>query len=201
MTTDFKSEIRDRMRSTGEKYTAARRALLEERSAPLLRRVEIHATRNGLSLDDDCKAQTVAGRQCRNGFIHGQFWPGGHHEVLLEDGPTTRMLAQRRCRVHVDHTAHVEVLLVMDDVPYKPFPGPARAPVWQDPRALAAIRAGASGAARAEALSLYLTLCETAGSDAPSDVGEHAGLAPAQVETAMGLLASLDLVRDGTLIA
>ncbi len=202
MTTDLKSEIRERMRSTGEKYTTTRRNLLAERTASSLKRVTIHATNNGLSLDEEtCGAMTVAGRQCRNPFIHGQFWPGGHREALLKDGSDTRMLAQKRCRVHVDHTIPAEVVLVMDDVDFSPFPGPFPGPIWQDPQALAAIRAATTGSARAETLSLYVTLSETTGGESLQAIAERAGLHQSQIEAAVEVLTALGLFCDGVLVA
>jgi hypothetical protein len=164
MTTNLKADVRARMRVTGEKYTEARRVLLTEREAAnadpgAIERVTVHTTRNGLPLADaDCEALTKAGRRCRNPFVHGQFWPGGHPEVLLSDCPGTRMLAQRRCRVHVDHTLHAEVVLVMDDVVPSPHSGAFPGPVWQDPRSLDLIRNATSGRARTETLALYLAL-------------------------------------------
>jgi hypothetical protein len=110
VTTNLKAEARARMRRTGGKYTEARRGVLAGRetvvrSRDAIERVTIHTTHNGLPLaEDHCEAMTVGGRQCRNPSIYGQFWPGGYPEVVLRDGPATRMLAQRRCTVHVDTT-------------------------------------------------------------------------------------------------
>jgi hypothetical protein len=154
MTTSLKAEVRARMRATGDKYTEARRTLLAERALARERRspierVTVHTTRNGLPLAEaDCEAFTKAGRQCRNPFVYGQFWSGGHPEVVLSDGPDTRMLAQRRCRVHVDHELRADVVLVMDDVVPSRFSGPFPRPVWQDPRSLDLIRSATSGRAR-----------------------------------------------------
>lgn len=205
MTTDLKSEIRARMQATGEKYTTARRHLLAERaerspSSPT--RVTIHTTQNGLHLgDDDCGATTRAGRQCRNPYVPGQFWPGGHHEVLLTDSPEARMLAQQRCHVHVDHTRPVEIVLVMDDVSPMPHSAPFTAPIWQDPRSLALIRSATVDAARAETLSLYMTLGEAMDRETLSVIAEHAGLTKEKVEAGIELLTSLELMRDGVLVA
>lgn len=108
--------------------------------------------------------------------IHGQFWHGGHPEVILSDGPDTRMLAQRRCRVHVDHTRHAEVVLVMDDVVPSPLSGIFHGPVWQDPRSLDLIRNATSGRARTETLALYLALTEHGEPDTHAGIGARSGL-------------------------
>lgn len=205
MTTNLKAEARARMRRTGEKYTEARRGVLAERetAVPLpntVERVTIHTTDNGLPLaDEHCGAMTKRGRQCRNPFIYGQFWSGGHPEVVLDDGPDTRMLAQRRCPVHVDHDRHVEVILVMDDIVPSRFAGPFPGPVWQDPRSLELIRAATSGRERADTLALYLTLTEHAGS-AEEAIEQQTGLDPNQVEAAMKILTDVGLIREGMLV-
>jgi hypothetical protein len=140
------------MAATGEKYTEARRAVLAERGVSTrdpraVERLTVHTVRNGLPLAAaNCEALTKAGRQCRNAFVHGQFWSGGHPEVTLSDGPATRMLAQRRCRLHVDHSRHVEVVMIFDDVVPSRFEGPFPGPVWQDPRSLGLIREATSAA-------------------------------------------------------
>ncbi|HEY5334021.1 MAG TPA: hypothetical protein VIJ21_10795 [Solirubrobacterales bacterium] len=109
MTTNLKTEVRTRMGRTGEKYTEARRGVPAGRGTGESERkaiewVTIHTTHNGLPLaDGHCEAMTKRGRQCRNPFIYGQFWPGGHPEVVLRDKLETRMLAQRRCNIHVDN--------------------------------------------------------------------------------------------------
>jgi hypothetical protein len=194
------------MAATGEKYTQARRAVLAERTtsratpAPI-KRVTVHTTRNGLPLAEaDCEAVTKAGRQCRNPFIHGQFWPGGQPEVLLHDGANTRMLAQRRCRVHVDHDLHTDVLLVMDDDVPSRFSGPYPAPVWQDPRSLELIRTATSGSTRAQTLALYLALTERV-DDNLAEISDRAGLATADAQAAMNVLTELRLVKDGLLVS
>ncbi|HKB50659.1 MAG TPA: hypothetical protein VKC63_04455 [Solirubrobacterales bacterium] len=205
MTTNLKAEARARMRRTGEKYTEARRGVLAERETVVrnrdaIQRVTIHTTHNGLPLaEDHCEAMTVRGRQCRNPFIYGQFWPGGHPEVVLRDGPETRMLAQRRCNVHVDHDRHAEVILVMDDVVPSRFTGPFPGPVWQDPRSLELIRSATSGHERADTLALYLTLTEHAGS-ADEAIEQQTGLASHQVEAAMKILTDVGLIREGMLV-
>lgn len=206
MTTNLKADTRARMAATGEKYTQARRAVLAARAvtnttpAPL-ERVTVHTTRNGLPLAEaDCEAATKAGRQCRNPYINGQFWSGGQPEVLLRDGPETRMLAQRRCHVHVDHDLHADVLLVMDDVVPSRFSGPYPAPVWQDPRSLEVIRGTTSGAARAQTLALYVALSER-GDDDLAQVAERAGLTAADAKASMDVLTELRLVKDGFLVA
>jgi hypothetical protein len=201
MTTNLKADIRARMAATGEKYTQARRAVLTDRTAAApIERVTVHTTRNGMPLAEaDCEAVTKAGRQCRNPFIHGQFWSGGQPEVLLRDGPDTRMLAQRRCRVHVDHDLHTDVLLVMDDDIPSRFSGPHPAPVWQDPRSLELIRTATSGGARAQTLALYLALTER-GDDELAEISERAGLAAADTQAAMKVLTELRLVEDGALV-
>lgn len=206
MTTNLKSDIRARMRATGEKYTQARRALLADREAAFpnqeaVERVTIHTIRNGLPLAEaDCEALTRAGRRCRNPFVHGQFWSGGHPEVILSDGPDTRMLAQRRCRVHVDHTRRAEVVLVMDDVVPSRFSGPFPGPVWQDPRSLDLIRNATAGRARTETLALYLALTEHGDPDTLVGVGARSGLTGPEVDVAMSVLTELGLVSDGMLV-
>lgn len=205
MTTNFKADVRARLGATGEKYTEARRALLAEQGRSTgpspIERVTVHTTGNGWPLAEaDCEALTKAGRQCRNPFVHGQFWSGGQPEVILSDGPRTRMLAQRRCPVHVDHTRHVEVVLVMDDVVPSRFAMPHPAPVWQDPRSLDLIRDATSGRARTEALALYVALTEHVDPDTVAGAGARAGLSAAEVETALAVLVGVGLIRDGTLI-
>jgi hypothetical protein len=205
MTTNLKAEARARMRRTGEKYTEARRGVLAGRETAVrlpntIERVTIHTTDNGLPLADElCGAMTKRGRQCRNPFIYGQFWPGGHPEVVLPDGPDTRMLAQRRCPVHVDRDRHAEVILVMDDDVPSRFTGPFPGPVWQDPRSLELIRSATSGRERADTLALYLTLTEHAGS-ADEAIEQQTGLDPDQVEAAMKILTDVGLIREGTLV-
>jgi hypothetical protein len=205
MTTNLKAEARARMRRTGEKYTEARRGVLAERETDERRRdeierVTIHTTDNGLPLaDDHCEAMTVRGRQCRNPFIYGQFWPGGHPEVVLRDGPDTRMLAQRRCAVHVDHDRHAEVILVMDDDVPSRFTGPFPGPVWQDPRSLELIRSATSGRQRADTLALYLTLTEHAES-ADEAIEQQTGLGPDQIEASVKILTDVGLLREGMLV-
>jgi len=158
MTADLKAAVRARVEKTGEKYTQARRAVLASRSAHEPEEVTIRTARNGLPLaEQDCSAMTKRGRRCRNPFIDGQFWPGGLREVTLEDGPATRMLAQRRCHVHVDHSIHARVTLLMDDLP----PAPSSSFAWQDQHSLQAIRNAATGPTRANALGVYLVLTET----------------------------------------
>lgn len=206
MTTNLKADVRARMRVTGEKYTKARRGLLAERDAAndpgVVERVTMHTTRNGLPLAEaDCEALTKAGRRCRNPFVYGQFWSGGHPEVLLSDGPRTRMLAQRRCRVHVDHTRHAEVVLVMDDVVPSPHSGAFPGPVWQDPRSLDLIRNATSGRARTETLAFYLALTECGEPDTLAGVGARCGLSGSEAEAAMSVLVDLGLVSNGTLVA
>lgn len=205
MTTNLKAEARARMRQTGEKYTEARRGVLAGRE-PATRereavgRVTIHTTHNGLPLaEGHCEAMTKRGRQCRNPFIYGQFWPGGHPEVVLRDGPDTRMLAQRRCSIHVDHDRHAEVILVMDDHVPSRFTGPFPGPVWQDPRSLELIRSASSGRERADTLALYLTLTEHAESTDQA-IEQQTGLDPNQVEAAMKILIDVGLIRDGALV-
>jgi hypothetical protein len=198
--------VRARMGVTGEKYTEARRSVLAMReNAPAgLRRVEritVHMTNNGLDLaDQDCEAMTKKGRQCRNPFIYGQFWPGGHPEVVLHDGADTRMLAQRRCAVHVDHTRRVEVTLVMDDVVPSRFLGPYPKPVWQDPRSLQMIRQATEGRQRTDVLALYLALTEHQDDASLAAVAERAGLSEAQAVGAVRVIEQLGFFRDGTLI-
>jgi hypothetical protein len=205
MTTNLKADIRARMTATGEKYTQARRAVLADRTATStaaapIERVTVHTTRNGMPLAEaDCEAVTKAGSQCRNPFIHGQFWSGGQPEVLLRDAPDTRMLAQRRCRVHVDHDLHTDVLLVMDDHIPSRFSGPHPAPVWQDPRSLELIRTATSGGARAQTLALYLALTER-GEDNLAEISERAGLTAADTQASMKVLTELRLVEDGALV-
>ena len=201
MTTNLKADVRARMAATGEKYTQARRAVLTDRTAAApIERVTVHTTRNGMPLaETDCEAVTKAGSQCRNPFIHGQFWSGGQPEVLLRDGPDTRMLAQRRCRVHVDHDLHTDVLLVMDDDVPSRFSGPYPAPVWQDPRSLELIRTATSGGTRARTLALYLALTER-GEDNLAEISERAGLTAADTQAAMKVLTDLRLVEDGLLV-
>lgn len=205
MTTNLKAEVRTRMRRTGEKYTEASRGVLTGREAAAsereaIERVTIHTTHNGLPLaDGHCEAMTKQGRQCRNPFIYGQFWPGGHPEVVLRDRPETRMLAQRRCNIHVDHDRHAEVILVMDDVVPSRFEGPFPGPVWQDPRSLELIRSATSGRGRAAALALYLTLTEHA-ECTDEAIEQRTGLSRDQIDGAMEVLAGVGLVRDGTLI-
>ncbi len=205
MTTNLKAEARARMRQTGEKYTEARRGVLAGRETAVrlpstVERVTIHTTDNGLPLADElCGAMTKRGRQCRNPFIYGQFWPGGNPEVVLPDGPDTRMLAQRRCTVHVDHDRHAEVILVMDDDVPSRFTGPFPGPVWQDPRSLGLIRGATSGRERADTLALYLTLTEHAGS-ADEAIEQQTGLDPDQVEAAMKILTDVGLIREGALV-
>jgi hypothetical protein len=147
----------------------------------------------------DCEALTKAGSQCRNPFIHGQFWSGGQPEVLLRDAPDTRMLAQRRCRVHVDHDLHTDVLLVMDDHIPSRFSGPHPAPVWQDPRSLELIRTATSGGTRAQTLALYLALTER-GEDNLAEISDRAGLTAADTQASMKVLTELRLVEDGALV-
>jgi hypothetical protein len=206
MTTNLKAEARARMSRTGEKYTEARRGVLAERETVVrnrdaIQRVTIHTTHNGLPLAEDrCEAMTVRGRQCRNPFIYDQFWPGGHPEVVLRDGPETRMLAQRRCNVHVDHDRHAEVILVMDDVVPSRFTGPFPGPVWQDPRSLELIRSATSGRERVATLALYLTLTEHAES-ADEAIERQTGLGPDQIETSMKILTDIGLIREGMLVA
>lgn len=209
MTTNFKTDVRTRMRATGEKYTEARRALLAARESSAsscsgaVERVTVHTNRNGLPLTEaDCEATTKAGRQCRNPFVHGQFWPGGHPEVLLMDGPDTRMLAQRRCHVHVDHTRPVEIVLLMDDVDPTPLSGTfvRQPPVWQDPQSLALIRDATLGRARADTFALYLALTESDSPDALADVGVRCGLSGREAEAALNVLTNLGLVSDGALV-
>jgi hypothetical protein len=191
------------MLATGEKYTAARRQLLAERRTAIQRqagieKVTVHTTHNGLPLADaDCEAMTKRGRRCRNPFIYGQFWPGGHPEVILSDSPETRMLAHRRCHVHVDHTRHAEVVLVMDDVVPSRFSEPYPAPIWQDPRSLELIRNATTGRARADALVVYLVLTEHGDPGTLAGVQARTGLPAAQVEAAMSVLGDVGLVRDG----
>lgn len=205
MTTNLKAEARARMRRTGEKYTEARRGVLAGRETAVgmrdvIERVTIHTTDNGLPLaEDHCEAMTRRGRQCRNPFIYGQFWSGSHPEVVLRDGPDTRMLAQRRCTIHVDHDRHAEVVLVMDDVVPSRFSGPFPGPVWQDPRSLELIRDAASGRERADTLALYLTLTEHAESSDEA-IEQQTGLDPDQVEAAMKILTDVGLIREGTLV-
>jgi hypothetical protein len=206
MTTNLKADVLARMQATGAKYTEARRALLAERPAAAespsaIERVTVHTTRNGLPLAKaDCEALTKAGRQCRNPFIHGQFWSGGHPEVVLRDGPETRMLAQRRCCVHVDHTRHTEVVLVMDDVVPSRFSGPYPRPVWQDPRSLDLIRSATSGRERTTSLALYLALTEHADPDTLAGAAHRAGLSDDEAQAGMSVLTDLGLMRDGSLV-
>jgi len=205
MTTNLKAETRARMRRTGGKYTEARRGVLAERetvvrSRDAIERVTIHTTDNGLPLADEfCGAMTKRGRQCRNPFIYGQFWPGGHPEVVLSDGPDTRMLAQRRCPVHVDHDRHAEVILLMDDDVPSRFTGPFPGPVWQDPRSLELIPGATSGRERADTLALYLTLTEHAESGDEA-IEQQTGLDLDQVEAAMKVLTDVGLIREGMLV-
>ena len=205
MTTNLKAEARARMRQTGEKYTEARRGVLAGRETGVrlpnpIERVTIHTTDNGLPLADElCGAMTKRGRQCRNPFIYGQFWSGGEPEVILNDGPDTRMLAQRRCPVHVDHDRHVEVILVMDDIVPLRVTRQSPGPVWQDRRSLEMIRAATSGRERADTLALYLTLTEHAGSSDEA-IEHHSGLGPDQVEVAMKILTDVGLIREGALV-
>jgi hypothetical protein len=207
MATNLKAEVRARMGATGQKYTEARRAVLAERETPDadsggVERVFVHTTRNGLPLAEaDCEALTKAGRRCRNPIVHGQFWPGGHPEVLLSDGPDTRMLAQRRCHVHVDHTRPVEVVLMMDDVDPTPLSGPRRPPVWQDPRSLELIRNATTGRTRTETLALYVALTEPDSADSVAGVAARCGLSPAEADAAMSVLTRIGLVSNGTLVA
>ncbi len=170
------------------------------RNRDAIQRVTIHTTHNGLPLaEDHCEAMTVRGRQCRNPFIYGQFWPGGHPEVVLPDGPETRMLAQRRCNVHVDHDCQAEVILVMDDVVPSRFTGPFPGPVWQDPRSLELIRSATSGRERADTLALYLTLTEHAES-ADEAIERQTGLGPGEIEASMKTLTDIGLIREGMLV-
>lgn len=206
MTTNLKVDVRARMQATGAKYTEARRGLLAERAAAAenpgaMERVTVHTTRNGLPLAEaDCEALTKAGRQCRNPFVHGQFWSGGHPEVVLGDGPETRMLAQRRCRVHVDHALHAEVVLIMDDVVPSRFSGPFPRPVWQDPRSLDLIRSATSDRERTTTLALYLALTEHGDPDTLAGVARRAGLSDREAEAGMSVLTGLGLVRGGSLV-
>jgi hypothetical protein len=206
MTTNLKAEVRARMRQTGEKYTEARRGVLAGRKTAVrlpntIERVTIHTTDNGLPLaKGHCEAITTRGRQCRNPFIYGQFWPGGQPEVVLRDDPATRMLAQRRCTIHVDHDRPAEVVLVMDDYVPPRFTGPLPGPGWQDPRSLELIRAATSRRQRADTLALYLTLTEHAGS-ADEAIEQQSGLGRDQVEAAMKILTDVGLVREGALVA
>jgi hypothetical protein len=205
MTTNLKADVRARMQASGAKYTEARRALLVERAATTgnpaaPERVTVHTTRNGLPLAEaNCEALTKTGRQCRNPFVYGQFWSGGHPEVVLTDGPDTRMLAQRRCHVHVDHTRHTEVLLVMDDDVPSRFSGPYPRPVWQDPRSLDLIRTATSDRARSATLALYLALTEHVEPNTPAGLAARAGLSQLEVQDGMGVLTGLGIVRDGVL--
>jgi hypothetical protein len=206
MTTNLKADVRARMTATGAKYTEARRALLVERAAETensaaMERVTVHTTRNGLPLAEaDCEALTKEGRQCRNPFVHGQFWSGDHPEVILSDGPETRMLAQRRCHVHVDHTIHAEVVLVMDDYVPPRFSGPAPHPIWQDPRSLDLIRSATADHERTTTLALYLALTEHSDPDTLAGAARRAGLSDDEAQAGMGVLTGLGLVRDGSLI-
>lgn len=206
MTTNLKADVRARMRATGEKYTVARRELLAQRDpapqpAVTPERVTVHTTNNGLPLADGCcEALTKRGRQCRNPFIYGQFWPGGLPEWILSDSPETRMLAQRRCNIHVDHSRPAEVVLVMDDVVPSRFTGPYPAPVWQDPRSLELIRDATTGRVRADTLAVYLVLTEHGDPSTLVGVQSRTGLSAAQVEAAMSVLGDVGLVRDGQLV-
>lgn len=194
------------MRATGEKYTAARRAVIAERvpvSRPVepIDRIAVHTTRNGLPLADaDCEALTKRGRQCRNPFINGQFWSGGAVEVALKDSPETRMLAQRRCHLHVDHEQPIEVVLIFDDHLPSRFDGPFPGPVWQDPRSLGLIRRAASGRLRADTLAVYLVLTEHLDPSTSAGTAELAGLPLPRVEAALKVLSELQLVRNGDLV-
>jgi hypothetical protein len=205
MTTNLKTEVRTRMGRTGEKYTEARRGVLAGRGTgeserKAIERVTIHTTHNGWPLaEGHCEAMTKRGRECRNPFVYGQFWPGGHPEVVLSDRPETRMLAQRRCNIHVDHDRPAEVILVMDDVVPSRFEGPFPGPVWQDPRSLELIRSATSGRERADTLALYLTLTEHAAS-ADEAIEQQVGLGPDQIEVAMKVLTDVGLIREGTLV-
>jgi hypothetical protein len=202
MTTNLKAEVRARMGRTGEKYTEARRSVLAGRSGgserDAIERVTIHTTDNGWPLTEEhCEAMTKKGRRCRNPIVYGQFWSGGHPEVVLPDMLETRMLAQRRCNVHVDNDRQNEVVLVMDDVVPSRFEGPFPGPVWQDPRSLELIRSASSGQVRADTLALYLTLTE----HADEEVEQRTGLGRDQIDGAMEILVSVGLVRDGMLVA
>lgn len=208
MTTNLKADVRARMQATGEKYTEARRAVLVDRAAPgghaagPMRRVTVHTTGNGVPLSEaDCEAMTQGGRQCRNAFVYGQFWSGGQPEVLLRDSPATRMLAQRRCHVHVDHSLHAEVMLVMDDNVPSRFSGPYPHPVWQDPRSLDLIRGATSERERTTTLALYLALTERGDPDTLADAARRAGLSDGEAEAGMRVLTDLGLMRDGSLVA
>lgn len=164
-------------------------------------RITVHTTRNGLRLvDADCKATTKRGQQCRNPFIHGQFWPRGMPEVLVSDGADTRMLAQRRCHLHVDHSRPAEVLLVFDDDVPSRFSGPHPAPVWQDPRSPELIRGATAGQSRADTLAVYVALTEHGDPDTLAGVTRRTGLRPRQVEAAIAVLADLALFRNGVLV-
>lgn len=206
MTTNLKADVRARMQATGAKYTEARRAVLTERAAALgntsaMERVTVHTTRNGLPLAEaDCEALTKAGRQCRNPFVYGQFWSGGHPEVVLRDSPETRMLAQRRCHVHVDHTLHADVVLVMDDVVPSRFSGPYPRPVWRDPRSLDLIRSATSDRERTTTLALYLALTEHHDPDTLAEAAHRAGLSGNEAQAGMSVLTRLGLMRDGSLV-
>ncbi len=73
-------------------------------------------------------------------------------------------------------------------------------PVWQDARSLELIRNATTGRGRADALAVYLTLTEH--SETTLDgIARQTGLPMRQIEKAVGVLAELDLIRDGLLIA
>jgi hypothetical protein len=206
MTTNLKADVRARMGTSGEKYTQARRAVLAERDGTHTRsrpveRVVVHTTNNGWEFAEaNCEAMTKKRRQCRNPFVYGQFWSGGGPEQLLPDGPETRMLAQRRCPVHVDHERPVEVTLVMDDVVPNRFLGPYPNPVWQDPRSLQLIREATEGQPRTDALASYLALTEHETDSSLTSVAERAGLPAVRADEAMAVLERLGLFREGTLV-
>lgn len=170
------------------------------RSRPV-ERVVVHTTNNGWEFAEaNCEAMTKKGRQCRNPFVYGQFWSGGHPEQTLSDSPEARMLAQRRCLVHVDHERPVEITLVMDDVAPSRFRGPYAKPVWQDPRSLQLIREATEGQQRASTLAFYLALTEHATDSSLTSVAERCGLPAAQGEEAIAVLEHLGLFREGTLV-